>query len=182
MSVKRAAGVLAFAVAAGGVGSAVIVGSAASGAPRPPAWVPAQPVTLAPPPATAPHLESMPKTTLHLPSTLHLVNSTTGARRLDSSHTVYSAALDKPGTRKIIGTAAYTCTAVTSGALRQDCHGALALKNGVILIEESQNINTGQTDGTIVGGSGYYKGAHGTISGRDLGGGKTKLAVDYSFD
>jgi hypothetical protein len=181
MSVKRAVGVLAFALAAGGVGSAVIVGTSAAGSPRQPAALPAQPVPAAPQVASEPQVQSAPKATLHLPSAIHLINGTTGARQLDRSHTVFSAALTKPGTNKIVGTAAYTCVAITTGTLRQDCRGALALRKGVILIQESQDIRTGQTTGTVIGGSGYYEGASGTVTGRDLGGGKAKLTVDYSF-
>lgn len=181
MYVKRALSVLAIAIATGGVGSAVIVGTSASGSPRPLAALPPQAPDVAPPAPHAPHTQAMPKTKLHLPSTLRLVYRTTGARPLDRSHTVFTAALTKPGHKKIIGTAAYSCTAVTSGGLHQDCRGALALRKGVLLVAETQNISTGQITGSVLGGSGYYSGAIGPISGHDIGGGRAKLAVHYSF-
>ena len=181
MYVKRALSVLAIAIATGGVGSAVIVGTSASGSPRPTAALPPQALTVAPPAPLAPDAQTMPKTTLHLPSTLRLVYRTTGARPLNRSHTVFTAALTKPGHKKIIGTAAFTCASVTSGGLRQDCRGAFALRKGVLLVAESQNISTGQITGSVLGGSGYYEGAIGPISGHDIGGGRAKLAVDYSF-
>lgn len=183
MGIKRALSVLAFALFAGAIGSAVIVGTSASGATRPPAAAaPQQPVTVVPPVTVAPQQQAMPKTTLHLPSTLKLVNRTSGAKSLDSSHSVFSAGLTKPGHRKIIGTAAYSCAIDSSAGLKQDCRGALALRNGVILVHQVLDIHTHQITGEVTGGSGYYEGAQGTVSGRDLGGGKDRLTIDYAFE
>ncbi|HVX70792.1 MAG TPA: hypothetical protein VHA79_14000 [Mycobacteriales bacterium] len=179
MSVKRALSVLALAIAAGGVGSAVIVGTSAAGAPR--AALPEQSLNVAPPGTVAPHMQTAPKTTLHLPSNLRLISRTTGAKALDRSHTVFSAALSKPGHRKIIGTTAYICVSDTSNGLHQDCRGALALRNGVILVDQTLDVRSARITGTVTGGNGYYEGAQGTVSGRDLGGGKERLTIDYAF-
>jgi hypothetical protein len=181
VAVKRALGVLGFALAAGGVGSAVIVGTSAVGATNPQAAPPAQSPSVAPPARITPHLQARPNATLHLPSTLKLINQTTGAKTVDNSHTVFYAVLNKPGHHKIIGTSASTCATVTN-PLRQDCHGSLALRKGVLLIDHLMVISNGQINGSVVGGSGYYAGAHGTVSGRGLGGGRYRLTVDYSFE
>lgn len=180
MSVTRALTVLAVAIATGTVGGAVIIGASAGGS------TPDQPSTPAfraanPAPDLAPVLQTAPRTTLNLPAPLHVVNQTTGARKLDSSHSVFYATITKPRSQKVIGTAAHTCVAVTSGTVRQDCHSALALRGGVMVFDDTLDIHTGKITGTVLGGTGKYSGASGTVSGHDLGGGKDKLTINYSF-
>ena len=179
MSVKRAFGVLAWAIAVGGVGSAVIVGASASGTPATTHAPAAAFAPALPPAAAANDLQAVPKTTLHLPSTLHLLVRIAGLKTLDSSHSVLTAGVTKPGSSRVIGTAAYTCT--SSSTVKQDCDGALALRKGTILLHQAFDFTTGQITGSVIAGSGYYEGAQGNVSGRALGGGKNRLTIDYAF-
>ncbi|HWC33648.1 MAG TPA: hypothetical protein VG650_02360 [Mycobacteriales bacterium] len=180
MSAKRALTVLAGAITAGTLGGAVIVGTAASGSTTTPRVPPAAPAPAAPVVPAAP-LSVAPKSTLHLGNTLRLTEQTTGARNLSSSHSVLSAALTKPGTTKLVGTAAYSCTG-DSSTLEQTCQGAVALRSGVLVIVEKRDFRGQQITGSIVGGTGAYDGAHGTVSGKPLGGGKSRVTLKYSFN
>lgn len=180
MRVTRALIVLASAIAAGTVGGAVIVGTSAGGStPDIPLTPAAQPANPAPDLAPAP--QTVPKETLHLPAPLHLVNRTTGAVRVDSTHTVFAANLAKPKSQKLVGTAVYTCVAVTSGNVHFSCHSALALRGGVLVFDETRDVSSHKITGVIRGGTGKFDGAQGSVSGQDLGGGKDKLTVNYSF-
>jgi hypothetical protein len=179
VSVKRALGVLAFAITAGGVGSAVLVGTAATGSPS----APAAPAVVVPaaPPAAAPEVPAPPKTKLHLPSTLRVINTTVGAIKLNNSHLLFQGAVSKPGSKKVIGTASYTCVARSSPTLQQVCKGALALRGGVLLITEVLNISTNEISGKVSGGNGSFAGARGDIVGRSIFKGKDKLTISYSL-
>ncbi len=162
-----ASGVIAVAI-----GGAAIVGATASGAPSlpdAPAAVPAAAVPQKPAPI------------LHLPTTLRLVTQTAGVVKLDARHQVFSDAVNRPSSTRVIGTAALTCTGVNGAAPSEVCNGAIALRGGVLLVNETLDIRTAQVTGSVVGGSGDYAGASGNLTGQDRGAGKTTLTLNYSL-
>jgi hypothetical protein len=162
-----ASGVIAIAV-----GGAAIVGATASGAPSPPDVPAAVPAAALP---------QKPAPVLHLPSTLRVVTQTDGLVKLDATHQVFTDAVTRPGTTKIIGTAALTCTGVNGASPREVCTGAIALRGGTLLVNETLDIRTAKLSGSVVAGAGGYSGAHGSITGQDKGGGKTTLTISYSL-
>lgn len=171
MSPRSILAFVASGVIAVAIGGAAIVGAAASGAPS----VPDVPAAV---PAAA--VPDKPAPVLHLPSTLHLITHTTGAVRLTASRQVYSNAITKPGSRTIIGIEALTCLGELSSPPRETCTGALALRDGVLTINETLDISTAKITGTIVGGTSSYRDAQGEVSGEDQGGGVAKLTLNYS--
>ena len=79
--------------------------------------------------------------------------------------------LSKPG-----GKLSADCLVTKSGkrfeAVVVLCDGAYAFKNGTIYVTTLTKL-TGQTTGTVVGGTGDYTGAQGTFDSRDAKGGST---------
>jgi hypothetical protein len=178
VSVKRALGVLACAVTAGGVGSAVIVGTSASGLTSdstPPAAPPAG-ANLAPA-RVAPQVESAPKATLHLPTTLHLINTNTQTVTLTGGKLVITATLKRKGGTQV-GSAVYTCNPAGSGTYT--CQTAFALAGGIILSRES--VNGDALAGDVTGGTGKYAGASGTVKASARPDGRQNLTIDYATD
>jgi hypothetical protein len=151
MTVKRAVSVLAFAVATGGIGSAIIVGTAASGAPH---------------------------ATLHLGTTLHLVSHPTNSVKLSSSRQVTSASLVKRSSGRPAGSAVYTCRTVSSGVL--SCQSAYGLSGGVLLGEEVIDLRDDTLSGKITGGNGKYAGSSGSLKGVGRQDGGINVTVRYS--
>jgi hypothetical protein len=149
------------------VGGAIVVSSAASGSP-----------SVVPPPAVVP---AQPATTLHLPTTLRLISQIDGQAKLDSIHQLVNEALSRPGTRKLIGTSALSCTGVRGTAPKEVCNGALAFRDGAMLIQETLDVGSGNVSGRVLGGSGSYTGAQGDITGQEKNGGMTALTVNYSL-
>jgi hypothetical protein len=175
VSVKRALGVLACAITAGGVGSAVIVGTSASGAPvaAGPPLAPSAAVAGVTADNTTPPA-AQPRTTLHLPGPIHVIETVTGSTRIGSK-TFVVVALTRSG--HAVGDAVNTCT--TSGT-SYGCKSAFALSGGVILATISGDSNTGRVSGTVTGGSGKYQDATGSLKGTPTSNGKVALTINYS--
>jgi hypothetical protein len=170
VSVKRALSVLALAIAAGGVGSAVIVGTSAAGAP-----LPEQSLGVTPPVAVAPNAQAAPQTSLHLPTTLHLKDRTTSTVAVNKSHLVVHAALSRK--HHPAGGAVYTC-ALSAGRVTS-CRAAFALADGIFLGRLGVKPD-GSFKGTITGGSGAYAGASGTAKLVLRKSGPARLTIEYS--
>ena len=181
MATRGASLIAAAMVAASAVAAVALVSSAATGHPAAAADVAG--FAAVPPPVAAPAAApAEPKTTLHLPTTLHLFNATIGASTLDSSHVVFAAGLTrKSGSKRVVGTASYTCLTNTGGGLHQSCRGAIALRDGILLVTEEFDLATARITGKVIGGSGSYKGARGDLTGTAMRGGKSKLNIHYSL-
>jgi hypothetical protein len=178
LSPKGALLIAATTLAALSVGGIVIVGGGPSGnalrASAPPAFASDLPVSV------GEAFPAKPHTTLHLPTTLHVYSQNTGGTPLDKTHTVYYAAIAHPSTpKKVIGTAAFTCV-FDVGRAANTCEGALALHDGLLLFTYTETVRSTAVKGRIVGGTGFYAGAHGTLSGHDHGQGKNIYNAHYS--
>jgi hypothetical protein len=173
MSVKRAFGVLTFAVAAGAIGSAVIVGTSASGASAPEAG-PEQP-SVAAPPALVPEQQAVPNTTLHLPTTIRLLDRTISATPINSSHLILNGTLSKK--RHAAGGVVFTCT--TSSGRITSCLGAFALSGGVLVAKVAPQ-TASDYRGVITGGTGTYSGASGTVKLIGSSSTTARLTIKYS--
>lgn len=150
------------------VGGAAIVAATASGAPR----IPTAPAAVPP---------AKPGPTLHLPTTLHVTTQTAGLVKVGKTRELLSDSVTRGSTRKIIGTAAYSCRGIESTSPHEVCTGAIAFSDGVLLIQEDLEIRTGNVTGAVTGGNGAYTGAQGDITGQDQGGGKIVLTLNYSL-
>jgi hypothetical protein len=121
-----------------------------------------------------------PTTTLHLPTTLRLVDQLTGEAKFGGSYSLYTSVLAKRGTPKqLIGAGTRTCAPAASGGAILDCNSAFALKSGVLLISDLLDLSKGTISGKIIGGSGTLAGARGSISGVAKPGAKFYLTVSY---
>ena len=58
---------------------------------------------------------------------------------------------------------------------------AFALKGGLLLVRLHRVSDTPRYAGRVTGGTGTYRGATGTLSGRDLGDGNTRLTLRYQL-
>jgi hypothetical protein len=180
---KRALATIAYVVVASGIGSAVMIGTTASGSPKPsdPAapYFAADPVLPTPSATPSPTATRKPHTTLHIPTTLHLIDRTVGQVRPSSSKIVISASLARPkNPNKLFGGAVYTCRVPSAGTLY--CTSAFALPNGLLLGSQTFDGRAGTFSGKVIGGTGQYEGATGTMHGTRRSDGSLKITVDYS--
>ena len=155
-----------FSIAAVTLGVAAIAGTAA-GSPHIPTQFGAAPAE--------------PGPVLHLPTTLHLVAQSHGGVQVNSSHVVFDEIITRPGSKKQIGTEALSCSGTNHPADPASCDGGLALLDGALLVQESIDPANRTITGRVLGGSGTYAGATGTITGQGRGGGKASLTISYTL-
>lgn len=131
--------------------------------------------------AGTPASPALPAPVLHLPTTLHLVAKSGPGAAIDSTHVLLDEIVTKPGTAKVVGTEALSCMVSANGGGPSTCDGGLALRDGALLIEETLYPASRSLSGKVLGGSGTYAGAHGTIQGQGHGGGKSTLTISYTL-
>jgi hypothetical protein len=131
--------------------------------------------------ASTPDSPARPGPVLHLPTTIHLVAKSGPGSAIDSTHVLLDEVLTKPGTTRLVGTEALSCTVSGNASAPSTCDGGLALRDGALLIEETLYPSSRTLSGKVLGGSGSYAGASGTITGRGRGGGKSTLTINYTL-
>jgi len=99
--------------------------------------------------------------------TIHYDAKTVSVLSLDPKDRVSSVNLSTrhlSSAGKLSGSAVFTCHLNTSHSSSELCHGALALKGGVMYASGVLKYSTYKLTGRITGGSGAFRGAHGTLS------------------
>jgi hypothetical protein len=125
--------------------------------------------------ATATVVAAGPSLAANKTHTLTFVAVSTFGHQLDKTHFV-AADKDKSG-GEVIGTDSLTCVVRTRTTAR--CHVAAAFKGGILLGAFTQNSDTGDLSGKVIGGTGKFDGATGTISGTAQSQNREKVTLTY---
>jgi hypothetical protein len=114
--------------------------------------------------------------------TVHYDAKTVSVFKLDKKDTVTNTNLTSrhiASAGKIKGAVVFTCHQHTAHSSAEHCKGAIALKQGVLFATAKLPFATSLLSGRITGGSGVYKGAHGTFRAVGDSGRHSILTVTY---
>ncbi|HEX3706334.1 MAG TPA: hypothetical protein VHV76_06855 [Mycobacteriales bacterium] len=122
-------------------------------------------------------VDAVPATNLHLTRTIHLLSHTSGAHTPSKNQLIIAVDLSRGG--RTIGSGVDSCVRSAGTVGVYGCNSALGLTGGILLVRETINTTAGTIKGSVVGGSGDYKGAAGTISGTARPNLDVNLTVTY---
>lgn len=95
--------------------------------------------------------------------------------KFDKSHYVTYGGLTRRHPIGKGGAATYSC--VAAGKTTSSCHAAFTLKRGIILATVTVDFSQGAVTGDVTGGTGFYRGASGHVTGQPGTGGAENLKV-----